>query len=316
MSGSGKGLEMVDIGGKEPSYRRAVARGWIKLKRETMDAIKSGRIPKGDVLTVARVSAILAVKRTPELIPGCHPIPLTHIAFEFQMDEEGISVTCKVTSESKTGVEMEALTGVAVALLTIWDMVKEVEKDENGQYPFTSIENIKVLEKAKGGHIRHKEDLPKTLKFALVTISDSRTIETDESGRIAEEMLKTAGHEIRKRLIITNDRVEIKRTVEGLLDNDEIDVILTIGGTGLSKRDVTVEVVSEKIEKKIDGFGELFRFLSYNEIGTATMLSRAFAGVAKGKVLICLPGSKDAVELAIRELILPEIGHMIRESRR
>lgn len=144
-----KGLEMVDISGKEASRRKAVAKGWIRLRRETLDAIKTGRVAKGDVLTVARVSAILAVKKTPELIPGCHPIPLTHIAVEFQTGDDRVSVVCSVASVSKTGVEMEALTGVAAALLTIWDMVKEIEKDEKGQYPFTAIESIVVEEKVK-----------------------------------------------------------------------------------------------------------------------------------------------------------------------
>lgn len=142
-------MEMIDISEKKVSHRRAVAKGWIKLRHETVDAIKSGRVSKGDVLTVARISAILAVKRTSELIPGCHPIPLTHIAVEFQTEEDRVSVACKVASKSKTGVEMEALTGAAVALLTIWDMVKEIEKDERGQYPFTAIEKIVVEEKVK-----------------------------------------------------------------------------------------------------------------------------------------------------------------------
>jgi len=146
---SEKGLEMVDISRKEVSLRRAVAKGRIRIRRETVDAIKTGKVAKGDVLTVAKVSAILAVKKTPELIPGCHPIPLTHIAVEFQIEDGGISVVCRVTSESKTGVEMEALTGVAAALLTVWDMVKEIEKDEKGQYPFTAIESIIVEEKVK-----------------------------------------------------------------------------------------------------------------------------------------------------------------------
>ncbi|MEM1557503.1 MAG: cyclic pyranopterin monophosphate synthase MoaC [Thermoproteota archaeon] len=140
---------MIDISWKKASPRRAVARGWIRLKRETVEAIKAGRIAKGDVLTVAKVSSVLAVKKTPELIPGCHPIPITHIDVEFQTEDNKVSVICKVASESKTGVEMEALTGVAVALLTIWDMVKEVEKDESGQYPQTAIENVIVESKVK-----------------------------------------------------------------------------------------------------------------------------------------------------------------------
>lgn len=165
-------------------------------------------------------------------------------------------------------------------------------------------------------YLEHRKASPRSLVFAVVTVSDSRTFETDESGAIAEDILKNSGHEVCRRLIIRNDENEIRRIIEGLLNSGEIDVILTIGGTGLSTRDVTVETVSKTVEKRVEGFGELFRFLSYSEIGTAAMLTRAFAGVAKGKILICLPGSRNAVELAIRRLILPEIGHMVREARR
>ncbi len=165
-------------------------------------------------------------------------------------------------------------------------------------------------------YLEHRKASPRSLVFALVTVSDSRTVETDESGRIAEDILKSSGHEVCKRIIVRNDEGEIRRIIEELLSNGGIDVILTMGGTGLSRRDVTVETVSKTVEKRIEGFGELFRFLSYSEIGTAAMLTRAFAGVVKGKILICLPGSKNAVELAIRRLILPEIGHMVREARR
>lgn len=165
-------------------------------------------------------------------------------------------------------------------------------------------------------YLEHRKASPRSLLFAVVTVSDTRTFETDESGGIAEDILRKEGHGVCRRLIVRNDEGEIERIIGELLNSGEIDVILTIGGTGLSTRDVTVETVSKTVEKRVEGFGELFRFLSYNEIGTAAMLTRAFAGVAKGKILICLPGSKNAVELAIRKLILPEIGHMIREARR
>jgi len=165
-------------------------------------------------------------------------------------------------------------------------------------------------------YLEHRKASPRSLVFAVVTVSDSRTFETDESGGMAEDILRKEGHEVCRRLIARNDEDEIRSIIEGLLNSREVDVILTIGGTGLSTRDVTVETVSKTVEKRIEGFGELFRFLSYSEIGTAAMLTRAFAGVAKGKILICLPGSRNAVELAMRKLILPEIGHMVREARR
>lgn len=141
---------MVDITEKPPVIRTATARGSIKLRKATLEAVRSDGVKKGDVLTVARLAAILAVKDTPRLIPLCHTIPITGLDVNFVMDEERMSVTVKVTSLGNTGVEMEALTGVSAALLNVWDMVKYLEKDETGNYPETQIDEIKVLEKRKG----------------------------------------------------------------------------------------------------------------------------------------------------------------------
>jgi len=143
-------IRMVDISQKAVVYREAEAVGRIILKPETLKAIKDGTVKKGDPLTVAEVAAIQAVKRTAELIPLCHPIPITGIDLNFTLGEDHVDVRCRVKAEYKTGVEMEALIGVAVALLTIWDMVKYLEKDERGQYPHTSIVDIRVVEKLKG----------------------------------------------------------------------------------------------------------------------------------------------------------------------
>ncbi len=141
---------MVDISKKNDVPRIAIAEGFIRLKKETLDAIRSNRVPKGDVFNTANISAILAVKKTPDLIPMCHPIPISSIDLDFRIEENGVRVRCTVKSIGKTGVEMEALTGVSIALLTIWDMVKSLEKDEKGNYPDTAIEYIRVLKKLKG----------------------------------------------------------------------------------------------------------------------------------------------------------------------
>ena len=148
--GGQKGLDMVDITEKKDVRREAVAQGRIRLKPGTITAIKRGKVGKGDTLEVSRVAGVIAVKRTPELIPACHVIPITQVSVDFDVSRDNIKVTCRVNSVSKTGVEMEALTGVSVALLSIWDMVKELEKDENGQYPTVAIEGIRVLRKVKG----------------------------------------------------------------------------------------------------------------------------------------------------------------------
>jgi len=146
-----KGVKMVEVGHKDVVYRKAVAKGRIRLKPETIKLIKEGKTKKGNVIATAQIAGILAVKKTPELIPLCHPIPLTGVDISFEFGEDYIEATCEVRATYKTGVEMEALTGVTVALLTIWDMVKAVEKDENGQYPFTRIEDVHVVEKVKEG---------------------------------------------------------------------------------------------------------------------------------------------------------------------
>lgn len=144
-------LEMVDISGKPVVHREAIAEGVIRLRPETIRLIREGRVEKGDVLTAASLAGILAAKKTPELIPLCHPIPLNKVDVKCEViGEESVRCVARVVTDAKTGVEMEALTAVAVALLTVWDMVKKYEKDEQGQYPYTRIEYIRVVEKIKG----------------------------------------------------------------------------------------------------------------------------------------------------------------------
>lgn len=144
---------MVEVGHKDVVFRKAIAKGKIRLKPETIKLIQEGKTKKGNVLAAAQIAGILAVKRTWEIIPLCHPIPLTGVDISFEFGEDYIEATCEVRAYYKTGVEMEALTGVSVALLTIWDMVKAVEKDEKGQYPVTRIYDIRVVEKIKGNYL-------------------------------------------------------------------------------------------------------------------------------------------------------------------
>lgn len=146
---SKKGVHMVEVSDKPVVKRTATASGKIYLKNETINLIQNEEIKKGNVLTTAQIAAIGAVKSTHHLIPLCHSLKITGVDVEFKLNEENIEAEVKVTSLGKTGVEIEALTGTSVALLTIWDMVKSVEKDENGQYPSTRISDILVLRKEK-----------------------------------------------------------------------------------------------------------------------------------------------------------------------
>ena len=144
-------VHMVDVSGKDVVHRTATATGRIVLRRETVDAVREGRVRKGDPLAVAEVASIQAVKKTPDLIPLCHNLPIGSVDTSFKLGDSYIEARCRVTAVYRTGVEMEALTGVTVALLNIWDMVKYLEKDEDGQYPDARIIDVRVTEKRKEG---------------------------------------------------------------------------------------------------------------------------------------------------------------------
>lgn len=166
------------------------------------------------------------------------------------------------------------------------------------------------------GYHDHKQTAPKRVNCAVVIISGSRTEQNDESGKLIMQTLKDNGHQVTSYDILRNDAGSIRRKLDELLDDKSLQVIITSGGTGASRMDLTIETISPVLDKKLDGFGELFRFLTYQEIGTGSILSRAMAGVARGKVIICLPGSTAAVRLAVEQIILPEIGHLVREASR
>ncbi len=166
------------------------------------------------------------------------------------------------------------------------------------------------------GYEEHKHISPQKVNCAVVIISDSRTEKTDESGKLLVESLRAAGHTVDSFSMLKNDAEAIWARFGELLHEPDLQAIITSGGTGASRLDLTVETVTPLLEKKLDGFGELFRFLTYQEIGTGSILSRAMAGAARGKIVICLPGSVKAVRLAVEKIILPEIGHMVREASR
>jgi cyclic pyranopterin phosphate synthase len=148
--GEVKKMTMVDISKKAEIFREAIATGIIKLKAETINLIKEGKITKGDPLYTAKIAGVLAAKKTSELIPLCHPLPLTNVDLEVKVSNNyTVEATATVKTKAQTGVEMEALTGVSMALLTVWDMTKQYEKDAEGQYPQTTIDNIHVVKKFK-----------------------------------------------------------------------------------------------------------------------------------------------------------------------
>lgn len=163
---------------------------------------------------------------------------------------------------------------------------------------------------------KHRHAAPEHVRVAVVTISDTRTREDDTGGDTIQEMLKEAGHEVTERTIIRDEASRIRTTLVNLLARSNVDAVITTGGTGVSARDTTYEVAERMIDKKLDGFGEIFRLLSYEEIGAAAMLSRAIAGAAGTKFVACLPGSRNGVRLAMEKLIVPEIAHVVFELRK
>jgi molybdenum cofactor biosynthesis protein B len=166
------------------------------------------------------------------------------------------------------------------------------------------------------GYQEHKHHVPANFKCAVIIISGSRTEQTDESGKYIISRLKECGNAVTTYSIIDNDAEAILGTVENIFGDGVTQAIITSGGTGASHKDITIETLSPLLEKKMDGFGELFRSLTYQEIGTGCILSRAMAGIVKGKVIISLPGSLEAVKMAMERIIIPELAHLVREASR
>lgn len=169
---------------------------------------------------------------------------------------------------------------------------------------------------------RHKAEAPKKLNFGIFICSSSRyqllkegKLVKDVSGDLIEAGLKGAGHAVVFRKIIPDDKTMIQEATESTLENGNLEVIVFCGGTGIAPSDITIETVSPFLEKTLPGFGEIFRRLSYEQVGSAAVLSRAVAGVAKGKVFFCIPGSPDAVRISVERLILPEAPHIVRHAR-
>ncbi len=159
----------------------------------------------------------------------------------------------------------------------------------------------------------HKKHAHSKVNCAIITVSTSRTKENDESGKIIGDLLKSDGHSVVHYNLVKDDITKIREEIEIIMKNQEIQAMILNGGTGIGKKDVTIEAVKPFLDKELKGFGELFRYLSYKEIGSPTILTRATAGVGKGNIIFCLPGSTNACKLAMEKLILPELGHMVYE---
>ena len=163
---------------------------------------------------------------------------------------------------------------------------------------------------------KHRSQAPKAVRCAVLTVSDTRTLQTDTGGQIAVDLLQQAGHQVAHREIIPDEPAQMRGLLSTLQGREDVDAVLLTGGTGLGSRDQTYETVGALLSKPLPGYGELFRMLSYEQVGAAAMLSRAVGGLIGRTVVLSMPGSPAAVRLAMEKLILPELGHLVREARR
>jgi molybdopterin adenylyltransferase len=164
--------------------------------------------------------------------------------------------------------------------------------------------------------LEHKATSPKSVGCYVVTVSDTRTEQTDTGGRAIVELLTAAGHQVVGRSLVKDDPEQLRDAIGRQLANPDVQVIVTTGGTGITSRDCTFEAVNSMLWKRLEGFGELFRMLSYEQIGSGAMMSRALAGTVAGRIVVSLPGSEAAVRLALEKLLIPELGHLVREATR
>jgi cyclic pyranopterin phosphate synthase len=274
---------MIDVSEKLDTLREATAEATVRVRPETIDMVKSGNVPKGNVIEMARAAGILGAKKTSELIPFCHQVPLDWISVDFEFGEK-IVIKTQAKAIWKTGVEMEALTAASIAALTIYDMLKPIDDS-------LEITSVKLIEK-RGGKSEWKQHLKPPLKAAVLVLSDtvSQGKKEDKSGKIIVEKLKKEPVEVVEYRILPDDFDMIKRELIRLSDEEKVDLILTSGGTGLSPRDVTVDATKTVIQRDVPGIPEAARIYGFQRTPYA-MLSRETAGVRGKTIIINLPGS-------------------------
>ena len=292
---------MVDITHKTNTLRIATAQATVLVsKPETIQAIQNKAVPKGDVFEMAKAAGFLAVKKTPDLLPDCHPIPIEYTAVNYRIEDLSIVIELTVKTIYKTGVEVEAMHGASVVALTMYDMLKPIDKG-------VEIKNIRLLEK-KGGKSDRKA-VPDNLKTAVIVCSDSIAggVGEDKSGRKIIEKLKILNIAVNDYSIIPDDKEVIQEKIGSLVALN-YQMILVTGGTGLSHRDVTPEAVEELIEREIPGIAETARQYGQERMPTA-MLSRSVSGLIGDTLVITMPGSTGGVT-EYMDALFPQVLHV------
>jgi molybdenum cofactor biosynthesis protein MoaC len=307
---------MADVGSKPATARRAAAVGILRMGARAFALLRAGKLPKGDALAAAELAGVMAAKKTPELLPLCHPLPLDSVKVDFTLDSSlpGVRVRCEANTTAKTGVEMEALTGATVALLCVYDLVKPVD-------PVLEISDVRLEFKSGGkkGYWTHPKTKtppkaaksPRLGKAVVITVSDrvSAGKAVDRSGPLLVEGLLSMGFMVAQPIVVEDTIEKIATAIKSSAQRSQV-VALT-GGTGLSPRDVTPEAVSSVCSRLIPGVGEALRAAG----GPATApLSRSLAGQLGSCVVVALPGSPGGVRdgiIVLRDL-LPHAVHIAR----
>lgn len=294
---------MVDITHKSNSLRQAIASAILTVSKiETIEAIKNRTVPKGDVFEFSRAAGLLAIKKTSDVIPDCHPLPVEFASIKYDIDGLKIIITVEVQTIYKTGVEVEAMHGAAITALTIYDMLKPID---------TTVEISAIkLESKKGGKSNFKDELTKPLRCAVIICSDSVAAGTakDKTGKAIINKLKK--YNLSSILEVIPDEFSVIQEKAKQLSDEGYSIILFAGGTGLSPRDVTPDALTPLFYREIPGIMESAR--NYGQQRTPyAMLSRGVAGFIKKTLVITLPGSTRGAEETI-EALFPYVLHVFR----
>lgn len=295
---------MIDITYKPTTLREATATALVTVSdAATIAAVKEERVPKGDVLESARVAALFAVKKTHELIPDCHPLPIEHAECTFTVGAEEIIVTMRVRTIYRTGVEVEAMHGASVAALTIYDMLKPIDKG-------VVIGGIRLLEKT-GGKSDWKDRFHGPVKAAVLVISDSvySGRKEDKAGQAITDRLKELGVEVNTSAVLPDEPDQVAAKVQAWAQ-EGYDLILTTGGTGLSPRDRTPEAIAPLLEREVPGIMEAARSYGQERMPWA-MMSRGVAGMIGRSLVITLPGSSRGAQETMAALF-PFVLHVVK----
>lgn len=298
---------MKNVGMKPDSYRKATATAELLAPAHCIDLLRSGQTEKGDALKTARIAGILAAKRTDELIPLCHPLPIYRADVDFELREDRVIASAEVETIGPTGVEMEALTAASLAVLTIYDMLKpHCEPHE------LIIRECKLQEK-KGGKSHYKRELRQAVSAAVIVLSDTVAAgrKPDTAGKAVVNTLEQAGFNPIHYQVLPDESDQLHDLVLKLID--EYACVITVGGTGIGKRDITVDTLKPLIERELPGLMEAARAFGQQRTPYAAM-SRGVAGFIDRSLLITLPGSRGGATESMAAL-LPALVHIFDVCR-